>query len=708
VPADEESAYRRLSEEAGLRFLALDGSPAGGAVDRAAARLLPAELSRRLGAIAVHADAECVTVATSRADDALVVRAVRALTGRRAEVVISPPSRIARAQRHAFGARLRTRARRASRGRELIPDEEAAALALAGELSLPYVGPGVEATAEALDVLPRRLCRRHQVLPLAISDGTLAVAMAEPQDAEARGAVAAVAGGPLRILVASAPTVRAGLDALYCERDLDDAVHLLARRRPEQSASYVLSRAQRVVLWAGLALLAAGIAVAPLRTLTVLTAAAIAFYAISSIHRFALIFRALGAAYELRIAPEETARLEDRRLPVYTILVPLRAEGAVLADLLDALASLDYPAHKLDVKLLLEEDDDDTLAALEGIALPPYVHVCVTPDVVPRTKPRACNVGLLRARGDYVVIYDAEDRPDPGQLKQVVAAFRRVPRDVACVQAKLGYWNRDQNVLTRWFAAEYAQLFDLLLPALEAARGPLPLGGTSNHFRIDALLQLDGWDPFNVTEDADLGMRLARAGYRTAVVESTTYEEANSQLRNWVRQRSRWIKGYLQTWLIHMRHPVVLWRDLGTARWLSFQLVIGGTALVPLLNPCFWLLTLLWVLTQAHAIQEVFPGVIYLIGGFQLLVANFLFAYANVAGVLRRGYYSLAKYALLSPLYWGLMSVGAWRGLIQLITRPHYWEKTVHGLAPQVHAPDPAPVPAPAAPPAVAHAGAGA
>jgi cellulose synthase/poly-beta-1,6-N-acetylglucosamine synthase-like glycosyltransferase len=376
--------------------------------------------------------------------------------------------------------------------------------------------------------------------------------------------------------------------------------------------------------------------------------------------------------------------------------VPLRAEGAVLAELVAALERLDYPKAKLDVKLLLEEGDDETISALAGLTLPPYLHVCINPDVLPRTKPKACNIGLLRARGEYVVIYDAEDRPDPDQLKKVVAAFRRVPRDVACIQAKLGYWNRDQNALTRWFTAEYAQLFDLLLPALEATRAPLPLGGTSNHFRIDALLQLDGWDPFNVTEDADLGMRLARAGYRTAIVDSTTYEEANSQLPNWVRQRSRWIKGYLQTWLIHMRHPIRLWRDLGTSRWLSFQLVIGGTALVPLMNPVFWALTILWGLTHAHVIQQVFPSAVYLVGGLQLLIANFLFAYANIAGVLRRGYWSLAKYALLSPIYWALMSVGAWKGLIQLITRPHYWEKTIHGLAPDRGGPAPG-APAPAA-----------
>ena len=284
VVADEERTYRRLSEEAGLPFLALDGSPAGGAVDRAAARLLPAELSRRLGAIAVHADDESVTVATSRAGDALVGRAVRALTGRRAEVVIAPPSRIARAQRHAFGAPLRTRARRTRRGRSSSRTRRRPPSRWRASSRFPTSARASEAAPDALaHALPQRLCRRHQVLPLALAEGTLAVAMAEPQDLEARSAVAAAAGRPLRILVASDPTVRSGTRLA------------LLRARPRRRGPPAGAPAARPVGLLRPLLRPArrslgrprapggGARAGALATLTVLTAAAIAFYAISSI-----------------------------------------------------------------------------------------------------------------------------------------------------------------------------------------------------------------------------------------------------------------------------------------------------------------------------------------------------------------------------------------------------------------------------------------
>jgi cellulose synthase/poly-beta-1,6-N-acetylglucosamine synthase-like glycosyltransferase len=223
--------------------------------------------------------------------------------------------------------------------------------------------------------------------------------------------------------------------------------------------------------------------------------------------------------------------------------------------------------------------------------------------------------------------------------------------------------------------------FDLFLPGLDATGAPIPLGGTSTHFRLDKLLELGAWDPFNVTEDADVGIRLTRAGYRTAMVDSVTLEEANSRVYNWIRQRSRWVKGYVQTWLVHMRDPALLWRQLGPANFLSFQLVIGGTFLTMLMNPIFWGLTSVWALTEAGLIREIFPSFIYFASGANLFIGNFVFSYLNVLGALRRGYHDLVKYALFSPLYWALMSVGAWKGFLQLITRPSYWEKTVHGLA---------------------------
>jgi len=278
------------------------------------------------------------------------------------------------------------------------------------------------------------------------------------------------------------------------------------------------------------------------------------------------------------------------------------------------------------------------------------------------------------------VIYDAEDIPDADQLKKAVVAFDKAGPQVACMQAKLNYFNRNQNLLTRWFTIEYSMWFDLFLPGLDASGAPVPLGGTSNHFRRHLLESLGAWDPFNVTEDADLGVRLYKAGYKTAIIDSTTFEEANSQVGNWIRQRSRWVKGYIQTWLVHMRHPISFLQEVGLKAFLGFNLTVGGTFLGFLLNPIYWFLTALWFLTEWHVVAQTFPPAIYYMGAINLFVGNFAYTYMNVAGSLRREFYDMVKYALLSPLYWVLMSIGAWKGFIQLIHKPFYWEKTVHGL----------------------------
>jgi len=299
----------------------------------------------------------------------------------------------------------------------------------------------------------------------------------------------------------------------------------------------------------------------------------------------------------------------------------------------------------------------------------------------PKGKPKACNYGLIHAQGAYAVIYDAEDIPEPDQLKKAVIAFRRSDERVACVQAKLNFFNSDQNLLTRWFTAEYSMWFDLFLPGLAASNAPIPLGGTSNHFKTERLRELGAWDPYNVTEDADLGIRMYKAGWRTLVIDSTTYEEANPALYNWIRQRSRWIKGYVQTYLVHMRHPLALWRSIGPAAFWSFQFTIGGTFFVLLLNPVLWLLTALWFVTHWLVIQQIFPAPVFYAGALALVFGNFTFAYLNMTGCLQRGYHGLIKYGLLSPLYWIIMSVAAWKGFVQLFYAASYWEKTTHGLS---------------------------
>ncbi|MGD0092537.1 MAG: glycosyltransferase, partial [Planctomycetota bacterium] len=299
---------------------------------------------------------------------------------------------------------------------------------------------------------------------------------------------------------------------------------------------------------------------------TVLTFVLCGFYGIVIFFRLASVALALLRTSEQKVTAEELQALSEADLPLYTVLVPMYKEPEVAQKIARTVTQLDYPVDKLDVKLLLEEDDAPTRAKISEVldSLPPCVEVIVAPVVPkgqPRTKPRACNWGLEKARGKYLVIYDAEDQPDRDQLKKAVVVFRRLEAQgktkVACLQAKLNYFNSGQNALTKFFTLEYTNWFDLFLPGLHAVRTPIPLGGTSNHFLTDVLRQMDGWDPFNVTEDCDLGMRLTRHGHETEVLDSTTWEEANSRLGNWIRQRSRWIKGYFQTHLVHTRDAVL-------------------------------------------------------------------------------------------------------------------------------------------------------
>jgi len=397
--------------------------------------------------------------------------------------------------------------------------------------------------------------------------------------------------------------------------------------------------------------------------------------------KLALVFGA-GGAPVLRFDEPDLTALGDDVLPVYTLLVPLYREGAVLPGLLARLADLDYPADRLQVLLLIEQDDDETLGALAGLDPGPQFETVLIPPDGPRTKPKACNVGLRRARGEFCVIFDAEDRPERDQLRKAVLAFRTLPDRVVCVQAELQYWNPWTNWLTQCFAAEYATNFSLSLRGLDRHRLAIPLGGTSNHFRTDALRRLGAWDPYNVTEDADLGIRIARRGWDVRMMVSVTEEEANSKLGNWVRQRSRWIKGYYQTWLVHMRDPARLCRELGPKRFAAFHLTLGFSTFTTLVNPVFWALTALYFATGTRYLSAVFPGTVLYAGVVTMVLGNLMMCYCLMTGCMERGLHRAVRAMLTVPLYWALMSAAAYKALFQLLrpSRRHYWELTVHGL----------------------------
>lgn len=371
----------------------------------------------------------------------------------------------------------------------------------------------------------------------------------------------------------------------------------------------------------------------------------------------------------------------DADLPVYSIIVPLYREANMAAGLVTALGRLDYPLDKLDILVALEADDPHTAQAFERLCLPAHWRVVVVPDGVPRTKPRACNHALMLARGTFVAIYDAEDRPDPGQLRAAVATFDAGGENLACIQARLFPYNAGENVLTRLFALDFCQWFDAMLTGLQRLGFPVPLGGTSNHFRCDVLRNVGAWDPWNVTEDADLGIRLGRWGYQVGTFDSTTWEEAPVSFAAWLPQRTRWSRGYIQTFFVHARSPLLLGLPaLGARGWLFLVFFVAASSVFAMVNPLFWGLATWYVVTGEAPLDAVFGPVAVPLAAGLMVAGNLLSILMTVLGPIRRRAWWLMPWGLLAPIYWAMISMAAWRAVVIFARDPFRWEKTPHGL----------------------------
>ncbi len=386
-----------------------------------------------------------------------------------------------------------------------------------------------------------------------------------------------------------------------------------------------------------------------------------------------------GSHYPLiDFSKKEIAELTDD-LPFYTVFIPLLNEAEVIPQIVRAMKAIDYPKEKLEFIITLEEYDKATHDAIKAINPPDNFRVLILPNVKPKTKPKALNVALHQAKGEYVVIYDAEIIPDADQLKKAILAFGKYP-DVGALQVRLDHYNADQNILTRLFNAEFAFYYDLFLPGLQKLGFPIPLSGHSTHFRMEALKAIGAWDPYNVTEDCDIGMRLHRKGYQVGMLNSASLEEATSTLDSWIPQRTRWMKGFIQTSIVHLRHPFRFKKEIGGwINFFAFLYIVPGTIVLNLLNFLSWITQFIWFTTEAAFIQRLYPPLILYFSIFSFLVGNFVFMYMNLLAVYRRKRYALLKYVLLTPLYWMLLAVATMRAVLQMISSPHTWEKTRHG-----------------------------
>jgi glycosyltransferase XagB len=362
--------------------------------------------------------------------------------------------------------------------------------------------------------------------------------------------------------------------------------------------------------------------------------------------------------------------------------VPLYREAGQVCELVNAIASMDWPASRREVFLVCEEDDAQTVRAVRACALPEGFHLVCCPKSFPRTKPKALNFALPLAKGEFIVVYDAEDRPHPLQLREAYKRFAADGSDLACLQAPLTATNGAAGWLSAMYAVEYDTLFRGTLPALASIGGPLPLGGTSNHFRTEALRACMGWDAWNVTEDADLGVRLARLGFRCATIDLPTLEEAPETLPVWMRQRTRWLKGWMQTILVHMRDPLRLQRELGWSGFLVFQLSMTTIVASVLAHP-FVLAHAILSLCRITLGHELSARQFAYVGLDLFSITASYMTYGLLAGaVARRSGKRVGMHLQLSlPVYWLLISAAGWRAAWQFLREPFKWEKTEHGLA---------------------------
>jgi cellulose synthase/poly-beta-1,6-N-acetylglucosamine synthase-like glycosyltransferase len=555
--------------------------------------------------------------------------------------------------------------------------------------------------SQLVSIVPYAVICKYKVIVLEINGSVIDLAVDNPLDKRVMVTLQTLfSTWKINLCVVSTKAIDWAIDSIYREIHKKIAMLDLYNRTPDQSAYKVLYPSQKYFIIALTAAIAVSMIISSAATFMVLFAAiSIGYFIINPFKIYISILGFKGARAQTRITQAEVQAVSDKDLPVYTVLIPIFHETEVLAQNMRNIYHLNYPKDKLDIKILMEEGDKETIneakllglfgstkKMVEGIPRDEYSAFLklFDPIIVPAaqitTKPRACNYGLLRAKGELCVIYDAEDNPDPDQLKKAALVFSRSNENLVCLQSKLNFYNADENLLTKWFSIEYSNWFEFYLQGLDWVEAPIPLGGTSNHFRKKSLDELGRWDPYNVTEDADLGLRLARNKMKTEIIDSYTYEEATVTSNAWIRQRSRWYKGHVQTYLVHMRQPAKLLKDLGTKSFLKFQWTFGANIFMPIINSIFWIIMAASIILPI-SFGWLIPSYLQPICIFNLVVGNLSFLLIYVVACLKLKKYKLTPYAILMPLYWVLISMASWRGLIQLIRKPFYWDKTSHGVS---------------------------
>lgn len=539
-----------------------------------------------------------------------------------------------------------------------------------------------------IDHIGVHACLKGRFVPWRRVGATTIIATARPAEFEALIASLPEGFGPVCMAIASESDVLATLQRVR-QRALSEDAETCVR---EEESCRNWNGAHKVRNAISLLLLLATAALLVPKTL------------ISLIYAWAVLTLLFCTGLKLAAAATQISRFRKpaptefshqnprgiRRLPIVSIMVPLFKEREVATHLIKRLARLSYPRELLDICLVVEADDQTTLQTLADSDIPNWARIVTVPNGAVRTKPRALNYALDFCRGSIIGVYDAEDAPEEGQIHAVVRRFSQVSPKVACLQGVLDFYNARTNWVARCFTIEYATWFRVILPGLQNLGLAIPLGGTTLFFRRDALEKLGGWDAHNVTEDADLGIRLARHGYQTEILETTTFEEANCRIWPWIKQRSRWLKGYAITWAVHMRNPLKLHRELGLRRFVGVQLLFLGTLSQYVLAPFLWSFWLIPFVT-AHPARNIFSlEALYLLGGV-FFISEILSIAVGMMAVSGPRHKHLLWWVPTLHFYFPLGALAAYKGLYELVVRPFFWDKTEHGLFGDASQPKPLP-----------------
>jgi cellulose synthase/poly-beta-1,6-N-acetylglucosamine synthase-like glycosyltransferase len=531
-----------------------------------------------------------------------------------------------------------------------------------------------------IDALGPELCLREAMVPWRRIGGTTIIATARPEHfARLRDSLPAEFG-PYKMVLAPERDVH---QSLLARRQTALIRRAEAKVAPDQSCRTRNEQTAGRIAFGLIAATALGLWTAPIVVFALLFAWVMVTLVATIGLKFLAWLTEMRAQSRLRRAPPAPATAA-LRLPIVSIMVPLFKERDIAGRLIGRLGRLNYPRELLDILLVVEEDDHTTRDALAGARLPRWMRVVTVPDGPIKTKPRALNYALNFCRGSVIGVYDAEDMPEPEQLHIMVRHFADAGPEVACLQGILDYYNPRTNWLARCFTIEYAAWFRAMLPGIARMGLVVPLGGTTLFFRREALEELGGWDAHNVTEDADLGIRLARRGYRTELFAGVTREEANCRTLPWVKQRSRWLKGYAMTWAVHMRNPLRLWRELGPKRFWGVQVLIFGALSQYLLAPVLWSL---WLIPFGiwHPIEAIMSRELEYVLLGTCVLTELVNITVGLWAVRGREHRHLMPWVPTLHFYFPLGALAGWKAIYEVIVKPFYWDKTAHGVFDALH-----------------------